>query len=79
MFSQVQKKTKDIQDLLYYQFTNDDIDKVVKERSRFHSNPTNFAVAKTMLLKQKEDAMTKGDGNSWWNNSVKIIFLSINK
>lgn len=58
---QVEKKQKDIQDLLYYQFSNEDIEKIIQEKARFNSNPTNFAVAKTLLLKEREMASQKGD------------------
>lgn len=34
---------------------------IVEERNRFNHNPTNFAVAKTLLLKEKDIAAQKGD------------------
>merc|ERR1711915_27710 len=69
------KKQKDIQDLLYYQFSNDDIEKMVEEKLRFKSNPVNFAVAKTLLLKEKDMASQKGDDETVEKLNEKIADL----
>lgn len=61
LMEHVIQKQKDIQDLLYYQFSSEDIDKMVEEKARFNNNPTNFAVAKTLLMKEKDMAQQKGD------------------
>ncbi|KAA0185298.1 hypothetical protein HAZT_HAZT005207 [Hyalella azteca] len=58
------KKEKDIKDLLSYQYTNEDIDTMVNERLRFNKRPTNFAVAKTELLKKRDIAQQSGDQES---------------
>ncbi|XP_064110430.1 RNA polymerase-associated protein RTF1 homolog isoform X2 [Macrobrachium nipponense] len=71
----VDKKQKDIQDLLYYQFSNDDIEKMVEEKLRFKSNPVNFAVAKTLLLKEKDMASQKGDDETVEKLNEKIADL----
>lgn len=34
---------------------------MVEEKARFNHNPTNFAVAKTLLMKEKDIAAQKGD------------------
>lgn len=34
---------------------------IVEEKARFNHNPTNFAVAKTLLMKEKDIASQKGD------------------
>lgn len=34
---------------------------IVEEKARFNHNPTNFAVAKTLLMKEKDIAAQKGD------------------
>uniref|UniRef100_A0A2P2I483 RNA polymerase-associated protein RTF1 homolog n=2 Tax=Hirondellea gigas TaxID=1518452 RepID=A0A2P2I483_9CRUS len=57
----LQKKEKDIRDLLNYNYTNDDIDTIVTERLRFTNRPTNYAVAKTELLKKRDIAKQCGD------------------
>lgn len=55
------KKEKDIKDLLNYNYTNDDIDTIVNERLRFTNRPTNYAVAKTELLKKRDIAKQSGN------------------
>lgn len=71
----VDQKQKDIQDLLYYQFSSEDIDKMVEEKARFNHNPTNFAVAKTLLMKEKDIAAQKGDDESVEKLTEKIADL----
>ncbi|XP_071534867.1 RNA polymerase-associated protein RTF1 homolog isoform X2 [Panulirus ornatus] len=71
----VEQKQKDIQDLLYYQFSSEDIDKIVEERARFNHNPTNFAVAKTLLIKEKDIAAQKGDDEAVEHLNGKIADL----
>ncbi|XP_063883020.1 RNA polymerase-associated protein RTF1 homolog isoform X4 [Scylla paramamosain] len=71
----VDQKQKDIHDLLYYQFSSEDIDKMVEEKARFNHNPTNFAVAKTLLMKEKDIAAQKGDDESVEKLTEKIADL----
>ena len=71
----VEKKQKDVQDLLYYKYSNDDIDKIVEEKSRFNRNPTNFAVYKTSLLKLRDMASQQGDDNAVEKYNQKISEL----
>lgn len=75
LMESIDKKQKDIQDLLYYQFSNDDIEKMVEEKLRFKSNPVNFAVAKTLLLKEKDMASQKGDDETVEKLNEKIADL----
>lgn len=39
------------------------MNKIVKEKGRFRKNPFNYAMTKTNLLKQKEMADSRGDGD----------------
>ncbi|KAG7174089.1 RNA polymerase-associated protein Rtf1-like, partial [Homarus americanus] len=71
----VEQKQKDVQDLLYYQFSSEDIDKIVEEKARFNHNPTNFAVAKTLLMKEKDMAQQKGDDETVEKLNEKIADL----
>ena len=57
----IEKKEKDIKDLISYQCTNEDIDTIVQEKLRFKGRPTNYAVAKTELIKERDIAKQKGD------------------
>ena len=71
----VEKKQKDIQDLLQFKYSNDDIDKMVEEKARFNKNPTNFAVAKTFLMKERDMASQRGDDEEVEKYNSKILEL----
>merc|ERR1711915_1147614 len=47
----------------------------VEEKLRFKSNPVNFAVAKTLLLKEKDMAAQKGDDETVERLNEKIADL----
>ncbi|XP_059622918.1 RNA polymerase-associated protein Rtf1 [Phlebotomus argentipes] len=57
----VDKKVKDVKEALAYEYKDEDIEKIIEEKNRFRAFPTNYAMRKTMLLKQREDATTRGD------------------
>ncbi|GIX92916.1 RNA polymerase-associated protein RTF1 homolog [Caerostris darwini] len=57
----VDKKVKDIQVALNYQYKEDDIENIVKEKERFKKNPHNYAMRKTQLMKNKEMCDLEGD------------------
>ena len=57
----LEKKQKDIKDLINYSYTSEDIDTMVQERLRFTGKPTNYAVAKTELMKERDIAKQRGD------------------
>ncbi|CAK5027550.1 unnamed protein product [Meloidogyne enterolobii] len=49
----VKKKQKEMHDALNYKFTDSEINLMVREKSRFKKQPTNFAFEKSELIKQK--------------------------
>ncbi|XP_035222295.1 RNA polymerase-associated protein RTF1 homolog [Stegodyphus dumicola] len=57
----IDRKIKDIQVALNYQYKEDDVETIVKEKERFKKNPHNYAMKKTQLLKNKEMAEINGD------------------
>lgn len=57
----IAKKRNDIQNAINYSYKDSDIEAIVKEKEKFKSNPVNFAVKKTELLKQKEMAEQLGN------------------
>lgn len=57
----IEKKVKDIQTALNYQYKEDDVETIVKEKERFKKNPHNYAMKKTQLLKNKEMAEINGN------------------
>ncbi|OWF38612.1 RNA polymerase-associated protein RTF1 homolog [Mizuhopecten yessoensis] len=58
---EIERKFKDIRDALQYKFKENDIEEIVADKLKFKKNPHNYAVKKTLLLKQKEVADIEGD------------------
>lgn len=52
----IERKLKDIQVAVNYQYKEADVENIVKEKERFKKNPHNYAMKKTELLKKKEVA-----------------------
>lgn len=52
----VEKKIKDIQTAINYQYKESDVENIVKEKERFKKNPHNYAMKKTEILKKIEMA-----------------------
>lgn len=75
LMENIEQKQKDIQDLIYFKFSNEDVEKMVEEKLRFKTNPVNFAVAKTLLLKEKDMASQKGDDETVGKINEKIADL----
>lgn len=47
----IEQKKKDVQGALNYTYKEEDIDKIIEEKNRFRSHPTNYAMKKTQLMK----------------------------
>lgn len=60
---EIERKFKDVQEAQNYKFKENDIEEIVAEKQRFKKNPHNYAVKKTILLKQKEMADLEGDAD----------------
>uniref|UniRef100_A0A1B6LL48 Plus3 domain-containing protein n=2 Tax=Graphocephala atropunctata TaxID=36148 RepID=A0A1B6LL48_9HEMI len=54
-------KLRDIKEAMIYEFKEEDIEKIVKEKERFKQNPYNYAMKKTQLMKDRDMAQSKGD------------------
>jgi len=59
--SYIENKKRDIEHAKNYRLTDTDIEFKLKEKERFNSNPKNYAVKKTQLLKIREQAEQMGD------------------
>ncbi|KAK9510204.1 hypothetical protein O3M35_005039 [Rhynocoris fuscipes] len=57
----VESKIKDIKEAMIYEFKEEDIEKIIKEKERFKTNPYNYAMKKTQLMKDRDMAQAKGD------------------
>lgn len=56
-----ESKMRDIKEAISYEFKEEDIEKIVKEKERFKKNPFNYAMKKTQLMKEKDMAQSVGD------------------
>ncbi|XP_037947819.1 RNA polymerase-associated protein Rtf1-like [Teleopsis dalmanni] len=57
----IDRKQQDIKKALNYEYKDEDVDKIVEEKNRFRNRPTNYAMRKTCLMKERDAAMLKGD------------------
>jgi len=53
-------KVRDIKNALAYQFKEEDVEKIVREKERFKTNIYNYAMKKTSLMKDRDDAQALG-------------------
>lgn len=57
----IEQKKKDVATALNYEFKDEDIDKIIEEKNRFRAHPTNYAMKKTQLMKDRDAAMNQGN------------------
>lgn len=60
-FEEVEQKLKDIKEALVYEFKEEDIEKMVREKERFKQNPYNYAMKKAQLMRERDAANCRGD------------------
>ncbi|XP_015592196.1 RNA polymerase-associated protein Rtf1 isoform X1 [Cephus cinctus] len=60
-FDEVEQKLKDIKEALVYEFKEEDIEKIVREKERFKQNPYNYAMKKAQLMRERDAANCRGD------------------
>ncbi|ESP00988.1 hypothetical protein LOTGIDRAFT_53767, partial [Lottia gigantea] len=58
---EIEKKLLEIKNVGSFQFKDEDIKTIVAEKQRFRKNPHNYALKKTQLMKQKEQAEIAGN------------------
>ncbi|KAJ3629729.1 hypothetical protein MTP99_014100 [Tenebrio molitor] len=57
----VEQKQADIKEALNYEFNEQDIERIIREKERFKPNPHNYAMRKTQLMKERDSALARGD------------------
>lgn len=57
----IEKKTKEIKEAIVYEFKDEDVHKIIEEKNRFRKYPTNYAVKKTTLMKERYAAILRGE------------------
>lgn len=58
---EVDNKLKEIKEAMIYEFKEEDVEKIVREKERFKTTPYNYAMKKTQLMYQRDMAVSKGD------------------
>lgn len=62
--SHIDQKQADIKEAIHYEFNEQDIERIVREKERFKSNPYNYAMRKTQLMKERDSARARGDDDT---------------
>lgn len=57
----VDKKVKEIREAIVYEFKDEDVHKIIEEKNRFRKYPTNYAMKKTTLMKERDAALLRGE------------------
>lgn len=68
----VERKVKDIKEAVVYEFKDEDVHKIIEEKNRFRKHPTNYAMKKTCLMKERDAALLRGDDEVAAELSVEI-------
>ncbi|XP_053620966.1 RNA polymerase-associated protein Rtf1 [Plodia interpunctella] len=68
----VRSKIQEVKEALMYEFKEEDIEKIVAEKERFRSHPTNYAMKKTQLMKERDVAQLRGDDELVLDLNAKI-------
>ncbi|KAJ8924951.1 hypothetical protein NQ315_001116 [Exocentrus adspersus] len=59
--AKIEQKQADIKEAISYEFNEQDVERIIKEKQRFKSNPFNYAMRKTQLMKERDTALSRGD------------------
>lgn len=57
----VDKKVADIKEAIEYEFKEEDVHRIIVEKNRFRKYPTNYAMKKTTLMKERDAALLRGE------------------
>ena len=60
-FEEIETKMKDIKEAMSYEFKEEDVESIVREKGRFKQNPYNYAMKKAQLIREREVANGRGD------------------
>ncbi|XP_018564041.1 RNA polymerase-associated protein Rtf1 [Anoplophora glabripennis] len=59
--AKIEQKQADIKEAISYEFNEQDVERIIQEKQRFKSNPFNYAMRKTQLMKERDSALSRGD------------------
>ncbi|CAG9771100.1 unnamed protein product [Ceutorhynchus assimilis] len=59
--AQIEQKQADIKEAVNYEYNEQDVERIIREKERFKQNPHNYAMRKATLMKERDAAMARGD------------------
>lgn len=68
----VEKKAREIKEAIVYEFKDEDVHKIIAEKNRFRKFPTNYAMKKTVLMKERDAAVLRGEDDIAADLNMKI-------
>ncbi|XP_030766136.1 RNA polymerase-associated protein Rtf1 [Sitophilus oryzae] len=71
----IDQKQADIKEAISYEFNEQDVERIIKEKERFKPNPHNYAMKKTELMKERDAALARGDDDIAREMSDKLSQL----
>lgn len=71
----IERKEREIKEAIQYEFKDADIDKLIEEKNRFRAHPTNYAMKKTLLMKERDAAQLRGEDELARDLNTQIMEL----
>ncbi|XP_062558568.1 RNA polymerase-associated protein Rtf1 [Armigeres subalbatus] len=71
----IERKQQEIKEAIQYEFKDADIDKLIEEKNRFRAHPTNYAMKKTLLMKERDAAQLRGEDELARDLNTQIMEL----
>lgn len=68
----IERKINEIKEAMVYEFKDEDVQKIIEEKNRFRKNPTNFAMRKTCLMKERYAAVLRGEDDLARDLTIQI-------
>lgn len=67
-----ERKSAEISKAIVYEFKDEDVHRIIAEKNRFRKYPTNYAMKKTVLMKERDAAVLRGDDTVAADINVQI-------
>lgn len=68
----VERKVAEIKEAIVYEFKDEDVHRIIEEKNRFRKYPTNYAMKKTTLMKERDAALLRGEDDLAADINVQI-------
>lgn len=68
----IERKLLEIKEALVYEFKDEDVQKIIEEKNRFRKHPTNYAMKKTCLMKERYAAVLRGEDDLARDLTIQI-------